>query len=206
MSFTVCLLCSVNSYAKNLGTWGSVYPITEEDFTKFIHERLLALKNSGKLREIQNNFVRRVKAHTLRPMPVAGLTTTDNPKTVYYDPTFILQHDIKDATGKTLFPAGTTVNPLKKVKLHEALFFLDADDTRQIKWALKNEKHYNFVKYILVNGDIKDATKALHNRVYFDQYGKLTGKLGITHIPCIVTQKGLKLQIKEYSLDRLTKR
>jgi len=131
-----------------------------------------------------------------------GLTTTSHPKTFYYDPTFVLQRNIRDAEGKILIPKGTTVNPLSKFKLHKVLFFFDADDERQISWALKQSKKYDFVKYILINGNIKEASKKLNSRVYFDQYGIITRKLKIKHIPCIVKQKGDLLEIKEFAVHK----
>ena len=69
------------------------------------------------------------------------------------NPTFCLKRDIKDDHGKILFHAGTKINPLDKFTLHKVLFFLDADDKRQIKWALANVKKYDFVKYILVKSN-----------------------------------------------------
>lgn len=41
--------------------------------------------------------------------------------------------------------------------------------------------------------------------VYFDQTGKLTKKLGIKHVPAVVTQEGLKLKVSEIALEEGTK-
>ena len=86
------------------------------------------------------------------------------------------------------------------------LFFIDADDKRQINWALDNVKKYDYMKYILVKGNIKDAGKILNDRIYFDQHGLITRKLGIKHIPCIVKQEEKqekkKLQIQEFAIKK----
>lgn len=194
------LLCFSTSFAKDLGVFGAVYPISEEDIQEFILNKLHALEANGELAKMQTRFVDNVKEHTLRPTPVK-LSTTDNPETLYYDPTFTLARDISNGNGKILFHKGYRVNPLEKIKLHGVLFFLNADDKRQVTWATQKAKQYDYVKYILVQGNIKDAGNALNNRIYFDQYGKITTKLGIKHIPCIVTQDGLRLKIQEFKME-----
>ena len=83
------------------------------------------------------------------------------------------------------------------------MFFLDTDDKRQIKWALDNAKKYEYARYVLVRGNIKEAGEVLNDRIYFDQYGLITHKLGIRHIPCVVVQNGKRLQIREYALSAL---
>lgn len=186
--------------AKNLGVWGTTFPIVEQDIKEFIYERLNQMQQNGELEKIKGRFIKNVKNHTLRPTPVSGLTTTDQPKTFYYDPTYVLEKNIEDEKGRLIAKAGTIINPLDTIKLHGVLFFLDADDAVQIKWALDNAKKYDYVRYILVRGNIKDAGKALNDRIYFDQYGSITSKLGIRHIPCVVKQEGKKLQIQEYAL------
>jgi conjugal transfer pilus assembly protein TraW len=188
------------SYAKNLGVWGAIYPVVEQDIKEFILQRLTHMQQNGELEQLKDKFIANVKEHSLRPEPVLGLTTTDNPKTFYYDPTFVLNRDIEDATGHILFSKGTKTNPLSKVKLHSVLLFFNADDKRQITWALYQGKQFSYVKYILTQGNIKDAGTSLNNRIYFDQYGTLTKKFGITHIPCLVMQEGLQLKIQEFKL------
>ncbi|MBU0744901.1 MAG: type-F conjugative transfer system protein TraW [Gammaproteobacteria bacterium] len=192
------------SQAKNLGVWGAMFPIAEQDIKEFIYKRLNQMQQNGELEKIKKKFIRNVKNHTLRPAPVSGLTTTDRPKTFYYDPIYILDKNIEDEKGKIIAKAGTTINPLDTIKLHSVLFFLNADDKRQIAWALENVKKHDYVKYILVQGNIKDAGKVLSDRIYFDQHGIITRKLGVMHIPCVVKQEGKKLQVQEISLKKET--
>lgn len=199
-----CMFISTSIFAKNLGVWGAVFPVVEQDIKEFIHERLNQMQQNGALERLKKDFIQNVKNHTLRPTPVAGLTVTEEPKTFYYDPTYVLDKDITDEKGKAIAKAGITINPLDTIKLHGVMFFLNADDKRQVKWALENAKKYDYVKYILVEGNIKDAGKALNDRIYFDQYGVMVQKLGIKHIPCIVKQVGKKLQIKEVAFSSLS--
>jgi len=187
--------------AKNLGVYGATFEIIEKDFKEFIYERLYQLQQNGILDKFNKKFVSNVKKHILRPMPVKGLTTTDNPKTFYYDPTYVLKEDIRDINGKILISRGTTINPFDVIKLHSIWLFFNADDKQQLKWAREEAKKHNYVKYILVQGNIKDTGNTLKDRIYFDQYGAITKQLGLKHIPCLVQQKGRKLQIREFSIN-----
>ena len=206
--FTFCIFSMPSlTYAKNLGVWGPLFPIEEQDIREFIYQRLNEMEQNGEITKLNEKFIKNVKEHTLRPTPVAGLTTiekTKKPKTLYYDPTYILNKDIKDHEANIIAKKGTVINPLDTITLHGVLFFLDADDKRQVKWALENAKKHDYVRYILVKGNIKEAGKKLNDRIYFDQYGLITKQLGIKHIPCIVKQEGKKLQIQEFALGELT--
>lgn len=188
------------SLAKNLGVWGPLFPIEEQDIREFIYQRLYEMEENGEMAKLKKEFIKNVKEHTLRPTPVPGLTVTRNPKTFYFDPTYILRKEIEDHKGNIIAKAGTTINPLDTTELHGVLFIFNADDKRQIAWALEHVKKYDFVKYILVQGNIKEASRRLKDRIYFDQYGLITKKLGIKHIPCIVKQEKKKLQIQEFAV------
>jgi len=187
--------------AKNLGVWGTLFPIAEQDLREIIYQRLHEMEQNGEMAKLREKFISRVKEHTLRPTPVAGLTTTEKPQTFYYDPTYTLTQNIEDHEGKIIAKKGTVINPLDVVTLRGVLFFLNADDAKQIAWALAQGKKYNYVKYILVRGNIQEAGKRLNERIYFDQHRSLTKQLGIKHIPCIVKQEGKRLQIQEFALE-----
>ncbi|EKE01924.1 MAG: hypothetical protein ACD_21C00022G0003 [uncultured bacterium] len=204
IAFLILIITFVVStaFAKDLGVWGAVFEIEEQDIREFIYARLDQMQQNGELEKINASFIKNVKNHSLRPAPVVGLTTTKNPKTFYYDPTYVLAKNIEDEKGKIIAKAGTVINPLDTVTLHSVWFFLDADDKRQIQWALENAKKHDYVKYILVCGNIKDAGEALGDRIYFDQNGLIAKQLGIKHIPCIVKQEGKKLKIQEFDLRK----
>ena len=184
-------------FAKNLGVWGAVFPIEEQDIKEFIYSRLNQMKQNGDLEKIKNFFIKNVKKHILRPTPEPNITITAEPKIFYYDPTYILTKDILDEKNRVIAKAGTTINPLNTITMHSVWLFFNADDKDQVRWALENAKKYNYVKYILVRGNIKDAGNILKQRIYFDQKGLITKQLGIAHVPCIAKQVGKKIQIQE---------
>jgi len=159
------------------------------------------------------------------PQPVKGVTKTTKDRIFYYDPSIIVPYDLKDHEGKTFHKAGTKINPLKFRSLSSPLIFIDGNDKAQVTWvettylhSASTSKTHIFPKIILIAGSpfqlmeqwnqfIGDQLVGIQpvgiQPVYFDQGGKLTGKLGIKHVPAIVIQEGLKLKITEIALENL---
>ena len=206
------------AYSKNLGQYGHVFAIIEQNMLDFIQERLLHLQKTGQLQALEDKAKADVKASVLRPKPV-GLTTTSQPKVFYYTPTFTLQRDVYDANGKLLYPKGTTANPMDNKTYPQQIrqyhiqlpkwqghfIFLNGDDTQQLNWAFKMmdklDKAHAQYKFVLINGNIKDSSELLQSRVYFDQYGNLSSRFGIKHVPSIVTQSGVRFKIQEFDVS-----
>lgn len=178
--------------AKDFGTEGHTYEIIEEDILKFI-EKQLAKADLQKLNQEMKN---RTTEYVEQPTAVAGITKAKQDKTFYYDPTYILQNDIRNHEGKLIHKAGTRVNPLVYLPLTEDLIFIDGDDKEQVTLALNHRKVKDGkIKIILVKGSPLELQREQKVWIYFDQGGVITHKLGITEIPAIVEQESLKLKI-----------
>jgi len=93
------------------------------------------------------------------------------------------------------------VNPLDYVSLSKKLFFFDARDKAQVRQAeaviLQLDGR---VKPILTGGSYMALMRQWKRQVYFDQQGTLVKKLGIEHVPAIVSQEGKMLRIDEIVL------
>ena len=181
------LVCSpiAISYAKDLGTIGDVYPIMEPNFLTTIHTRLTDFKKSGGLAKQEKIIQARVRHDILNP-PVLPLVPSEHTTQVNFTPSYTLTQPVM-VGGRVLYPAGMTVYPLRRVKLHEVLLFFNGTDPEQVVWAKQAAKRYPFVKRILTGGNIATLSKAL-GRIYYDQYAKITKSLHITHVPAIVQQ------------------
>lgn len=187
--------------AKDLGTYGDLWPVAEQSFLSLIKDRLGGLEKSGKLAELQQQFKDRVVEHTLRPTPVDGLRTDTVNHTGWYDPTFVVAQDLADQRGTVFARKGESINPLTRVPMTTTLYFLDADDPRQVTWMKAQKPPTLTWKVILVKGNIREASDALSARIYFDQNGHLTRQLGIEYIPARVVQDGLKLRIDSFAME-----
>ncbi len=132
------------------------------------------------------------------PKPLPGITRTKTARSFYFDPSIVVGETITDAKGNILVPAGTRQNPLEVVSLSKHLLFFDGTDSRQVEWARQLiARDEGKVKPILVAGSYLALMARWQLPVYFDQQGALTRKLGITHVPALVSQEGLQLRIDE---------
>ena len=193
----VAVLLSFAARAHDLGVIGPVYPIAEPSLLEVILARLRDAEDSGVLARLQRDAQTRAK-HQIEQPPAIKLTKATKARSFFYDPSIIVPYAILDADGKLLVPPGTTVNPLDTVSLSQALLFIDARDTAQVKRASGIlDQRGGKVKVILTGGSYLDLMRRWKRPVFFDQQGTLTDKLGIRHVPALVTQDGKRLKIEE---------
>lgn len=184
--------------AESIGAVGPIYPVAETDLLKLIQTRLLEKQNSGELARLQKEAVQRSVRLIENPKPVPGIRKTTKAGYFYHDPSIIVSHNITDTTGRILIPAGTRVNPLDYVSLSKRLVFFDAREPAQVRLAENLiRQHEGRIKPILTGGSYMALMRQWKRSVYYDQDGTLTKKLGIEHVPAIVSQEGKKLRIDE---------
>jgi len=188
--------------AMDLGVIGPTYEISEPHLLQMIEQRLREKERSGELGRLEAGARERGIATVKNPPPVTGLRATDTVRTFYFDPSFSLDRNILGPQGELLFAAGTRKNPLEVVSLSRHLLFFDARDPRQISRARQLIALYQGrVKPILVGGSYLDLMQSWHVPVYYDQQGLLTRRLGITQVPALVSQDGLRLRIDELAVS-----
>ncbi len=201
MAYLVSMTCagvSSCAWGVDLGSIGPTYPISEANLLEFIAQRLRDKQASGELARLQDQARERGIQAVRQPQPVAGLRTTQQPRTFYFDPSFTLDRNILDPQGHLMFAAGSRHNPLDVVSLSRRLLFFDARDARQVKRARELIQRYRGqVKAILTAGSYLDLMKAWRTPVYYDQQGVLTRRLGIAQVPALVSQEGKRLRVDE---------
>jgi conjugal transfer pilus assembly protein TraW len=210
--------------AKCLGVHGIIYPVEELDPIALIRQKLKIMEASGELRQRNLELQKRTRAAVERPKPVKGITRAPKNRVFYYDPTYVVQTDLKDHQGRIFAKKGTKLNPLETVSLSTHLIFFDGDDEEQLAWVKgwlatplmapapgqpidssansldAQNKLEKSVKVILINGTPLKLSEDLNIPVYFDQNGILTKKLGIRRVPALVTQDGQQLKIEEIKI------
>ena len=210
VSLLVVSFICINADTKDLGKYGATFQIKEQDVVEYIKNRLKALEASGELLEQQQQALDKAKAKLKNPDPVKGITDTENEREFYHDPTYVLKEDLKDHNGNIIHKKGYTVNPLSKVSFGPDMLFINGEDEKQVEWA-KSYSREPFVnrskgdvsttaKVVLVRGSPIDLEEKLGIKVYFDQVGSITSKLGIRQVPAVVSQDGERLKIKEIKL------
>ena len=185
-------------YANNLGNYGQIFPVIEEDLRHFIMRKLKFMQSTGELERYQHDISNKVAEHIIKPKSL-GLTPTNNPQSFFVDPTQILNKDIFSSEGVLIAAKGTRLNPFEHVHFKKTLFFIDGDDNSQVLWAQKHYKNYEFVKFIFTGGNVKILSEKF-DRVYFDVKRELVQKLHIVHVPSVVSQVELKWMITEIGI------
>lgn len=198
--FLMLCLLSAGVQARDLGTTGHLFTIAEPDMLTFIKQRLQAMEDSGEMAKMQRDTEARLKAHAVRPAPVAGLSPAVTSRSFAFDPTFTVRETITDMQGRVIARQGDRVNPLDRVPFSEVLYFLDGDSPAQAAWVKKQIAGQVNFKVILVNGNIRDVSEVLDEPVYFDQAGVLTTKFGFSHTPVRISRDGQILKVEEVAL------
>jgi conjugal transfer pilus assembly protein TraW len=184
--------------AQDLGVIGPVYPIAEPSLLEVILGRLRAAEQDGTLARLQRDAQARVRKTVDEPAPVAGLGRARQARRFHHDPSIVVQEAILDSDGRVIVPPGTVVNPLDTVRLSQALLFFDARDREQVEQARRLvDARHGQVKVILTGGSYLDLMRRWQRPVFYDQQGALTTRLGIHHVPALVTQDGRRLRIDE---------
>ena len=196
------MLGAAGARAMDLGVIGPTYEISEPHLLQMIEQRLREKERSGELGRLEAQVRERGIATVKNPPPVTGLRATEMVRTFYFDPSLTLDRNILGPQGELLFAAGTRKNPLEVVSLSRHLLFFDARDPRQVGRARQLITLYQGrVKPILVGGSYLGLMQSWHVPVYYDQQGLLTRRLGITQVPALVSQEGLRLRIDELAVS-----
>lgn len=187
------------AHAVDHGQVGEAWPVVEPDLLDVIRAKLESATASGKLDELNARFAQKVKARVMRPAPVGGISAAIEDRSWEFDPTVVIESDIRDHKGNLIAAAGQRINPLDKISMTQKLLFIDGDDPAQVSWAMAHGDDLR-TKVIMVKGSPFDLMKANQRRFYFDQAGSLTAKFGIEHTPASVEQKGRILIVTEDAL------
>ncbi|MFY4698870.1 type-F conjugative transfer system protein TraW [Burkholderia glumae] len=188
----------LNVHAEDLGVVGPTYPIAEHDAIAMLRQRLAQMQANGQLAAIERRARQRALHDITALPPVPGLLPATEYASRMIDPTVTYPKSITNDQGAVIVPAGTRINPLDIVTLHERLVFFDGRDPLQVKavHALAMREG-TAVKPILTGGPWLDLTRAWGRQVYFDQQGRLTQRFGITHVPSVISQQGKQLLLEE---------
>lgn len=195
--------------ARDHGTQGVIYPIEEQDPIQLIHQKLKVMEDSGELAERNIELQKRTQASVERPKPVQGIGKASKARIFTFDPTYVVNEDLKDHQGQIFAKKGSKINPLETVSLAQNLVFFNGDDVEQLLWIkeqlaqsqLSQPTETKPLKLILIQGAPLKLAEDLKIPVYFDQGWFLTKKLGISHVPAVVSQEGLQLRIEEVVLS-----
>jgi conjugal transfer pilus assembly protein TraW len=186
-------------FARDHGQMGEVFPIIEVDLLSTIEARLRKLESSGRLAALQEQMRDQAIRSVRRPAPVEGLGSAIAKRSWLFDPSMVVEADIKDDKGNLIAARGQRINPMAFVKLAQELVFVDGSNKAELDWAVANWSQVK-AKIIFVDGSPFDMMKPYQRRFYFDQGGQLVGRFGIRNTPAIVSAEGDMLRVVETPL------
>lgn len=183
--------------ANDMGAYGKVFPIAEENLLIQIKNKATRMVESGEWDTIKEKSIQKAKEKADQPanweVPTA---TVLNERTV--DPTVMLEQDVRDHQGRLLYAAGTKINPLNYIEFQKTLVLFDGRDQKQIKFVkdyIKDKSHD--IVLILVGGSVHQTAKALNRRVYVDQWGQYIERFKVRYVPSIVEIDGQMIKVTE---------
>lgn len=203
LSASVCF-----AKVENLGTYGHVFSIEEQDAIASITAELKRKEETGELDE----FKKQQQQKALDRMygewpPVPGITPATKTRTRLFNPSMRLTKDIVTPDGLVLGRAGQVINPLDYMPygLRRAYIFIDGRDKRQIGWALERYRELGGsdakARIVLVAGSPWQVSHDHQVRIFYDQRdGELSRRFGIKHVPAIVRGRANRVEITEVAL------
>jgi conjugal transfer pilus assembly protein TraW len=185
--------------AKDHGVMGQTWGIAEPDILSTIDAKLKAMQANGSIDRMQTALAAKAEDRVRNPTPVMGIGAVREARSWNFDPSIVLERDIRDQKGRLIAQSGQRVNPLSFVSMKTDLVFIDGRDDAQVEWAIKRWTA-SAAKIIFVAGSPFERMGEKKRRFFFDQQGKLTGHFGIAHVPAIVAPAGQALKVSEIEL------
>lgn len=191
------------AYAGDLGTHGQTFAVSETDILTQIGRQLRRAEASGRMEALQRDFQERVRRKVERPVPVAGIVKTVEPRSWLFDPSIVVPQDFADPQGRVFARAGQRINPLDRLPgFDRVMLFIDGDDRHQVDWALGEMDRIgeHRVRIILTNGAPLELMRNRRRQFFFDQEARITGHFGIRQVPARVERENDRMRISELKL------
>ena len=131
----------------DLGNFGPVYPVIEENVIEMMKRRLAGIDMEGKKKAAVEGFWKKQVYVDLKP------ATKDERWLI--DPTVKAIGDVVNPNGDVLAYKGQVLNPLETVTLPLTIYVIDAKNIQQLEWLSKE----------MNNGKIKGNIKVMTTRI-----------------------------------------
>lgn len=183
-------------WAKDLGTFGAVYPIAEPDSLSELKEK--AAKVDWKRHLDREKLTRKVRS--FMPKDLKRLPAARRDRAFLSDLSYSLDVDIPDGKGGILYPKGYTFNPLDYIRFQRTIVVINGKDRRQVEW-FRNSPWFKDVNamLLLTDGSYFPLGDRLRRPVFYAN-SLIVGRLGLKAVPSVAQQKGRYLEVREYAV------
>lgn len=196
LAAVLCELSGTEVQAKDLGTHGPLFEVTEPSILDTIKVRLREMEASGELDIMKQEMQDTTRAYVNRPRPVTGLGKTEEYASWDVDLSITLKQDLADHNGQVFARAGTVVNPMAYSRFNKRIVLIDGDDPEQVAFALSEGDELDTLM-VLVNGDPLGLMRTHGRRFYFDQNSVLVDRFGIHNVPAVVSRADPFMHVEE---------
>jgi conjugal transfer pilus assembly protein TraW len=115
--------------------------------------------------------------------------------------TYIVQEDVKDARGVTIYPKGYKFNPVQYVRLKTSYVVIDATDKAQLEWLKKSDYIGKFGYQVWISdGGYKEVSKELNQSVFYVSQ-EIADKFKLRRTPSLISQFNDRIIVKEICID-----
>lgn len=170
---------------------GTTYEISEKDAQVELMERVNNKDWDKVFSERRNNQAEWAALKT------AYLPVSQEDKTRTHIPFYTSEMEVKDPSGKVIYPKGYTFNPLNHMSLPNKIWVLTPSTTKYFVGKIPKTD-----QILIANGNPLDQ-RAVLKMPTFILDDKTKQRLGITHAPSMIQQEGSALKITEYSIHTL---
>lgn len=187
-------------HALSLGVVGETFPVAEKSMLTLIDLRLNELMQTGEFEKMEHAFIDEVQRHVNRPTAL-GLTRIEKTRVHRYTPVVFITHDIVDANNHVVIARGSRLNALETLAYYDPHWvFINGDDIAQVRFATHQLQLYSDLKLILTGGSVAQMEAVFNREIFFDQGGRITRQLGISHVPAMVFRAQHALSIHEVAI------
>lgn len=183
--------------AKDLGKYGAIYPIIEEDAISQL-KKAIAKYDWEKFKIMQKEKIKNYKPKDLVDLPVAK-----EDKVFKVDMTGAIKEDIIGRNGEVIYPKGYRYNPMEYVFMRRIIVFINGKDEKQIEWYKKSPYPADMRTMLLItDGSYLDVRKKLNTLTVYYANREIIERMGIKAVPSVAVQKGTELEVQEYALKK----
>ncbi len=196
LAISLAALMAVQAGAKELGTYGAVYPIAEPDALKELKAKAARVDWSKMFsRDRMTGKIRGYRPKDLRKLPVAR-----HDRTFLVDMSYTLDRDIPDGKGGILYQKGYTFNPLDYISFNRALVIIDGSDRRQVEWFQRSPWRKDMNAMLLLSGGSWSKIGERLKRPVFYADRLMVTRLKLQAVPSVAVRTGRFMEVREYAV------
>lgn len=191
----ILLLFAGSVYAKDLGTVGNTYPVSEKDMMSEIENRAAQVNWQAIIKRETANVKKNAGNGGIK-LPIAQKT-----RSFYLDMTYILDHEINTYNQKgeitgVLYPKGFVYNPLDYMKVKETYVMFNGNLKAEVNWFKQRYARTPLVYPLITEGNAIEIAEQIGRPVYVLREDMRT-LFKLEHTVSVVYPEGRKMRVDE---------